>query len=102
MCGSMSGAVAAAVTTPLDVIKTRLMLGAVSECVRRERESECVLGICVWGVCECVISGLVCEGGRWEAEVYVRCLRVCARGGSVYVSKSVVITFYVVQYCLVL
>ena len=28
LCGSVSGAVAAALTTPLDVIKTRLMLGA--------------------------------------------------------------------------
>lgn len=28
-CGSVSGAFAAAVTTPMDVIKTRLMLGAV-------------------------------------------------------------------------
>lgn len=30
-CGSLSGAVAAAFTTPLDVIKTRLMLGADKE-----------------------------------------------------------------------
>jgi solute carrier family 25 (mitochondrial S-adenosylmethionine transporter), member 26 len=30
-CGSVSGAVAAAITTPLDVIKTRLMLGADRE-----------------------------------------------------------------------
>ncbi|CAN0241744.1 unnamed protein product, partial [Hapterophycus canaliculatus] len=30
-CGSVSGAFAAAVTTPIDVVKTRLMLGAVSE-----------------------------------------------------------------------
>jgi Mitochondrial carrier protein len=29
LCGCSSGALAAAVTTPLDVIKTRLMLGAV-------------------------------------------------------------------------
>lgn len=29
ICGSISGAVAAACTTPLDVIKTRMMLGAV-------------------------------------------------------------------------
>lgn len=28
--GSMSGAIAAALTTPLDVIKTRIMLGSVS------------------------------------------------------------------------
>ena len=27
MCGSISGAVAAALTTPLDFLKTRLMLG---------------------------------------------------------------------------
>jgi hypothetical protein len=29
LCGSFSGAIAAAVTTPLDVLKTRLMLGKV-------------------------------------------------------------------------
>lgn len=29
ICGSFSGAIAAAVTTPLDVMKTRLMLGEV-------------------------------------------------------------------------
>lgn len=31
VCGSASGAIAAAVTTPLDVVKTRLMLGADKE-----------------------------------------------------------------------
>jgi solute carrier family 25 (mitochondrial S-adenosylmethionine transporter), member 26 len=30
ICGSISGAIAAALTTPLDLIKTRMMLGAVS------------------------------------------------------------------------
>jgi hypothetical protein len=30
LCGSISGGIAAAFTTPLDVIKTRLMLGKVS------------------------------------------------------------------------
>jgi solute carrier family 25 S-adenosylmethionine transporter 26 len=30
LCGSVSGAIAAALTTPLDVVKTRLMLGGVS------------------------------------------------------------------------
>ena len=30
ICGSISGGFAAAITTPLDVIKTRLMLGTVS------------------------------------------------------------------------
>lgn len=29
ICGSISGGIAAAITTPLDVIKTRLMLGTV-------------------------------------------------------------------------
>jgi solute carrier family 25 S-adenosylmethionine transporter 26 len=29
-CGSFAGAIAAALTTPLDVMKTRLMLGTVS------------------------------------------------------------------------
>ncbi len=31
LCGSVSGAVAGAITTPLDVVKTRMMLGAKSE-----------------------------------------------------------------------
>lgn len=30
LCGSISGGIAAAFTTPLDVIKTRLMLGKVN------------------------------------------------------------------------
>ncbi len=34
VCGSISGGFAAAVTTPLDVIKTRLMLGSVSCAIR--------------------------------------------------------------------
>jgi len=33
VCGSISGGIAAALTTPLDVIKTRLMLGKVGRFV---------------------------------------------------------------------
>ena len=36
LCGSVSGAFAAAVTTPLDVIKTRLMLGVDAKGVQYE------------------------------------------------------------------
>ena len=78
MCGSMSGAVAAAVTTPLDVIKTRLMLGAVSE---YERERVCVWGafvfecmyVCMLYLCVCWLNaslgGCVCGRGGWSVRV---------------------------------
>ncbi len=46
VCGSISGGFAAAVTTPLDVIKTRLMLGSVSDVLN-------VLGVCCGSVVSC-------------------------------------------------
>merc|ERR1712013_704627 len=59
VCGSMSGAFAAAVTTPLDVIKTRLMLRTDAQGVEYKGFMDCVRRIHIEGGNGAFFKGVV-------------------------------------------